>query len=80
MVEVLTRMLTYAGVCFPEGEERCFVVEVLTPVAPFFVKPFKMNHTTAGIEGIASPSPLQAEHIAAKIAALQFRYSVYLLY
>ena len=65
---------------FTQGEQRCFVVEVLTPVAPFFVKPFKLNHTTAGIQGIASPSPLQAAQIAAKIAALQFRCSVYLLY
>jgi hypothetical protein len=73
-------MLTYADVCFSQGEERCFVVEVLTPVAPFFVKPFKMNHTTAGIGGIASPSPDQAAKIATKIAVLQFRYSVYLLY
>lgn len=54
------------------GEERCFRVQIATPVAPYFTQPFKMNHTQAGIADIAEPSAHEAATIAAHASALEF--------
>ena len=54
------------------GVERCYDVQVMTPAAPFFTRPFRWNHTQASIERIASPSADEAESIFARTQALVF--------
>jgi hypothetical protein len=52
------------------GQERCFNVKVMTPAAPFFIRPFRWNHVQAGIEHIAKPTAEQESKIGEQLKNL----------